>query len=188
MRRSLSILTLLLAVCSCDIINGIIHDDEVVARVGSRRLYRSQVEALIPPGTASADSANIALQYIHNWSMDLLYSDIAAQQLTKAELDVSEELEDYRNSLLKFRYEQRYINERLDTAVTREQIQEYYDSHEFANARFARNLYERTWSKGATRAALEGLPRLKLTKQDFLAASGEKEFGEKLQKETRIGF
>ncbi|MBO7548360.1 MAG: AAA family ATPase, partial [Clostridia bacterium] len=66
--------------------------------------------------------------------------------------------------------------------------QEYYDSHEFANARFVRNLYERTWSKGATRAALEGLPRLKLTKQDFLAASGEKEFGEKLQKETRIGF
>ena len=129
MRRTLSILTLLLAVCSCDFINGIIHDDEVVARVGSRRLYRSQVEALIPPGTASTDSANIALQYIHNWSMDLLYSDIAAQQLTKSELDVSEELEDYRNSLLKFRYEQRYINARLDTAVTREQIQEYYDSH-----------------------------------------------------------
>ena len=66
--------------------------------------------------------------------------------------------------------------------------QEYYDSHEFANARFVRNLYERTWSKGATRAALEGLPRLKLLKQDFIAASGEKEFGEKLQKETRIGF
>lgn len=129
MRKLLPILVLLLAVCSCEFINGIIHDDEVVARVGGRKLYRSQVEALVPPGATPEDSTNIALQYIHKWSMDLLYSDIAAQQLTKAEQDVSGELEDYRNSLLKFRYEQRYINERLDTAVTQEQIQTYYDSH-----------------------------------------------------------
>ena len=66
--------------------------------------------------------------------------------------------------------------------------QEYYDSREFANARFVRNLYERTWSKGAMRASLEGLSELKLLKQDFVAASGEKEFGEKLEKKNPIGF
>lgn len=130
MRKLFPILVLaVLAVSSCEFINSLIHDDEVVARVGKRKLYRSQVEALVPPGVSSADSTNIALQYIHNWAMDLLYSEVAAQQLTKAEQDVSGELEDYRNSLLKFRYEQRYINERLDTAVTPEQIRSYYDSH-----------------------------------------------------------
>ncbi len=66
--------------------------------------------------------------------------------------------------------------------------QEYMDSREFANARFVRNLYERTWSKCATRVTLDGQAELKLTKQDFIAASGEKEFCEKLQTEKHIGF
>ena len=65
---------------------------------------------------------------------------------------------------------------------------EYLNSREFANARFVRNLYERTWSKAALRASMEGLGTISLTRQDFLAASGEKEFGEKLDKEKRIGF
>jgi hypothetical protein len=38
------------------------------------------------------------------------------------------------------------------------------------------------------RASLEGLSELKLLKQDFVAASGEKEFGEKLEKKNPIGF
>ena len=130
MRKLLPILFLMvLAVSSCEFIGSLIHDDEVVARVGKHKLYRSQVEALIPPGVSAEDSTNLALHYINTWSMELLYSDIAAQQLSKSELDVSKELEDYRNSLLKFRYEQRYINDRLDTTVTAEQIQHYYDSH-----------------------------------------------------------
>ena len=39
------------------------------------------------------------------------------------------ELEDYRHSLLKYRYEQKYVNQRLDTAVTKSQIEKYYDDH-----------------------------------------------------------
>ena len=66
---------------------------------------------------------------------------------------------------------------------------EYIASREFANARFVRNLYERTWSKGALRAALSGSENFELTKEDLLAASAEKEFSEKLtQEKARIGF
>ena len=50
-------------------------------------------------------------------------------QLSKQEKDVTKELEDYRKALLRYRYEQRYINERLDTSLTKEEITEYYDSH-----------------------------------------------------------
>ncbi|MBR5941990.1 MAG: hypothetical protein IKZ81_01450, partial [Clostridia bacterium] len=65
---------------------------------------------------------------------------------------------------------------------------EYLKSREFVNARFVRNLYERTWSKGALRAALAGQTRIELCRDDFIAASGEKEFGEKLEQKKRIGF
>ena len=58
-----------------------------------------------------------------------MYLKIVEQQLSKAERDVTVELEDYRKSLLKYRYEQLYVNERLDTSVSHEHIEEYYLSH-----------------------------------------------------------
>ncbi|MCR5500697.1 MAG: AAA family ATPase [Acetatifactor sp.] len=66
--------------------------------------------------------------------------------------------------------------------------QEYMDSKEFANARFVRNLYERTWSKAALRCSLAGLRDITLAKEDFIAASGEKEFGEKIERKKVLGF
>ncbi|MBO7607454.1 MAG: hypothetical protein J6T28_07545 [Paludibacteraceae bacterium] len=65
----------------------------------------------------------------------------------------------------------------------------YVKSEEFANARFVRNLYERTWSKAAMRAQLSGAKKLILCKEDFLAASAEKEFEGKLAStRNRVGF
>lgn len=114
---------------SCELVSNIIHDDDVVARLGKRRLYRTELEQIIPSGVSPEDSAAFALQYINSWAIEKLYSDIAAQQLSKNELDVTQELEDYKSSLLKFRYEQRYLNERLDTVVSHAEIDGYYDAH-----------------------------------------------------------
>ena len=115
---------------SCEFVSGLIHDDEVVAKLGGRKLYRTELEAFIPKGMSAEDSTNLALQYINTWATEQLFSDIAQEQLSKEEQDVSEELEDYRRSLLKFRYEQRYVNERLDTLVQNAEIDEYYHSHQ----------------------------------------------------------
>jgi len=65
---------------------------------------------------------------------------------------------------------------------------EYMKSAEFANARFVRNLYERCWSKAAMRTSMSGIKDITLKKEDFLAASGEKEFSEKLAMKAKIGF
>ena len=83
----------------------------------------------VPDGTTPEDSVRIVMQYINLWASDQLFSDIAEAQLSKQEKDVTKELEDYRKALLRYRYEQRYINERLDTSLTKEEITEYYDSH-----------------------------------------------------------
>lgn len=65
---------------------------------------------------------------------------------------------------------------------------EYMQSAEFANARFVRNLYERCWSKAAMRTSMSGNRDITLKKEDFIAASSEKEFSEKLAIKSRIGF
>jgi len=127
--RILLILALAFSAGSCELLRSLIHDDEVVANLTGRKLYRSDIEAVVPAGIPSSDSASLAQQYIRAWAMDLLYSDVASIQLSKNEQDLTMEMEDYRRALLKYRYEQRYINERLDTAITDEQISEYYDTH-----------------------------------------------------------
>ena len=129
--RRISVITPLLALLlvSCNAISSLVHDDQVVASVGEAKLYKSEIERFIPNMIPAEDSARLAEQYINTWATDLLYLDVAESQLSKGELDVSAELENFRRSLLKYRYEQHYINDRLDTLVTDAQIQSYYEAH-----------------------------------------------------------
>ena len=129
MRRIFLFLLLSAALCSCNAISSLVHDDQVVAKVGKNKLYKSELERFIPNMIPAEDSIRLAEQYINTWAMDLLYLDVAEKELSKGELDVSADLEDFRRSLLKYRYEQRYINDRLDTLVTDEQIRQYYEAH-----------------------------------------------------------
>ena len=130
MRKLLILLAVSALFASCNAISSLVHDDQVVARVDDHKLYRSEVEQFIPNMIPAADSIRLAEQYINTWATDLLYLEVAEAQLSKEELDVSAELEDFRRSLLKYRYEQHYINDRLDTLVTDEQIRQYYQAHE----------------------------------------------------------
>ncbi len=72
--------------------------------------------------------------------------------------------------------------------------QEVLESESFSNARFVRNLYERTAAKAALRvqAQLGGRPLdaslITLTADDFRKAESAEEFKELLQKKTRLGF
>lgn len=123
------ILFVLPAVSSCRAISSFLTDSEVVAQVGTDKLYRSDLDKIIPKGMMPEDSVRMARQYIHTWASDQIFLKVAMEQLSKAERDVTLELEDYRKSLLKYRYEQLYVNERLDTSVTMENIEQYYESH-----------------------------------------------------------
>ena len=121
---------LLLTAVSCDMASSLVHDDQPVARVGKENLYRSEIEGRIPGMMSPEDSAGFAERYIRLWAMDRLYADVAEKQLSKSELDVSAELESYRRSLLRYRYEQHYLNDRLDTLISDRQISDYYEAHE----------------------------------------------------------
>jgi hypothetical protein len=114
---------------SCSGTSTLLHDGDVVARVGSHKLFKSELEAYIPDGTSTEDSTSLALQYINTWATNQLFLDMAQQKLSKSQKDVSAELDDYKTALLKYRYEQMYINERLDTSISQQEISEYYSAH-----------------------------------------------------------
>ncbi len=78
-----------------------------------------------------------------------------------------------------------------------EAVRAYFDalpdellaSKEFSNARFVRNLFERTWGKANMRARLHGGDNFALRREDFCLASGEREFSGMLKKKGKsVGF
>ena len=121
-----ALVLIILQATSCRLISAYIHDEEIVAEAAGRQLYRSELDAAIPSGLSVEDSTYLSRQYIMNWASNCIYQDAAERNLSDSEKNVEKELEDYRVSLLKYRYEKRYVNERLDTVVTDQEIQEYY--------------------------------------------------------------
>ena len=135
MRKWFFILAIALMGVSCKMFEGLsdmsaeLMRGEVVARVGRHRLHKSELEKFIPAGVSPEDSSGLAQSYIKAWAEELLMLEMAETQLSKQQKDVSAELEEYRRSLLKYRYEQLYINQRLDTLVTEEEISAYYKAN-----------------------------------------------------------
>ena len=114
---------------SCKAVSSFIHDGEVVAKYGKHKLFLSELQDFIPDGTSPGDSASLADQYIISWAKDKAFQDMAEESLSKEEKDVKAELEAYRKSLLRYRFEQHFIDERLDTVVSDAQAEAYYESH-----------------------------------------------------------
>ena len=114
---------------SCKAISDFLDDGEVVAKVGEARLLMEDLQKVIPNGISPEDSTLLARQYITTWALDHVYMEVAEKQLSAAELDVSQEVEAYRRSLLKYRYEQLYVNQRLDTLISEDQIREFYEKN-----------------------------------------------------------
>jgi len=127
----IAIFTVVLPILSsCRAISSFLTNDEIVAQVGLEKLYRSDIDEVVPKGLSPEDSVRLASRYINSWASEHVYLKVAQEQLSKSEMDVSKELEDYRRSLLKYRYEQLYVNERLDTTVTQDDIEEYYNANQ----------------------------------------------------------
>ncbi len=92
-------------------------------------LYKSDINKVLPPGASAADSALFVGQYINTWALKQLMLDVAERELPKSEKDVTDLLNEYRTQLLVFRYENKYIEERLDTVITEIEKRAYYTEH-----------------------------------------------------------
>ncbi len=122
------IIALALLLSSCKYF-GFISDKERVAQLYGKSIYKSDIAALIPPGTEASDSLAMIKQYVSSWAIKNLLAHKAEKELSKEDKDVRQELEDYRNSLLVFRFEQKYIEARLDTNINDDECREYYNNN-----------------------------------------------------------
>lgn len=124
-----ALIVLALLAVSCQWADRVLKGD-VVARVGQEVLYRSDLELIVPKNVKPEDSLALAEAYIQQWALRCLLLEQADSQLSDTEKDLSREIDEYRKSVLVYRYEQRFVEERLDTTVTSAEKEEYYHEHE----------------------------------------------------------
>lgn len=119
------LLVLFTAFQSC----SFLHDDVVVARAAGQELHRKDVVEQIPSGLSPQDSAAMAQAIIRSWAVARIVEKKTAEQLSEDDKDVKRELEEYKNALLRYRFEQKFIESHLDTIVTEQQILEHYEAN-----------------------------------------------------------
>jgi len=100
-----------------------------LAKVGDKYLYESDVEGLIPKGTRTKDSLLISHSYINKWVQTQLLLQEAENNLPPEKLNFDKQLQEYKNSLIIYYYETEYVKQHLDTLITDENINDYYQSH-----------------------------------------------------------
>lgn len=128
MYRVFIIITATLLICSCSFYESV-SKGEPVAQVGGVALYKSDIQKILPVGVSKEDSTLLVNNYIESWAKRVLLLMKAEEQLPEKDKDVAKLLEDYRTQLLVFRYENMFVNERLDTVVSQKEREEYYNLH-----------------------------------------------------------
>ena len=101
----------------------------MAAKVKEHLLYTDELVAAVPIGLTSEDSLNFVNGYIESWATQMLLIDKAELNLPAEEKNVEAQLEEYRRSLIIYKYQRQLIGQLLDTTVTEQQIEEYYNNN-----------------------------------------------------------
>src|SRR4030042_4092433 len=120
------ILFVILLSCKNDIR---LPEEKPVARVLDKTLTVADMQEIFPEGVSPEDSVQIAKNFIEKWVRQQLLLNKAELNLTEDEKDVKEQIENYRSSLLIYKYEQILMKQRLDTTIRSEEIEEYYNQN-----------------------------------------------------------
>jgi hypothetical protein len=89
-------------------------------------LYVSDLDEIITVTASDEDSIRISERYIKNWVHENVLLEQAELNLSEDQLDFEEKLNQYRNTLVIYAYEQALINEKLDTSVSLLSMSNYY--------------------------------------------------------------
>ncbi|MBQ4278754.1 MAG: hypothetical protein IJC16_02205 [Rikenellaceae bacterium] len=102
---------------------------EVLARVGDKTLYLSDVQSVAGAGVTPRDSVRLLESYVDLWVKTQLKVQRAEQLFSESQQDIEQMVEDYRNSLLTYKVDQYYVDRLLDTVFTADEISRYYAAH-----------------------------------------------------------
>jgi hypothetical protein len=100
-----------------------------LARVNDDFLYEDDLLGLIPDNITPQDSIVWVRNYVNRWVKSKLVIEKAEENLKPEQLNFKNQLEKYKASLITYKYESEYIKQNIDTAVSFNEIEKYYENH-----------------------------------------------------------
>lgn len=100
-----------------------------VARVYDNYLYQQDLEGILDDDVSAADSTSIINRYIDSWIRKQLLIAEAATQIDFDEAELERKILDYRYALMVYEFEKKYVNQRVETDVSEEEIKAYYQEN-----------------------------------------------------------
>lgn len=102
---------------------------KILATVYNYNLYESDLAEAVPAGLTTEDSTRRAESFINSWVREMLLLSKAENNLPANDPEMEKKLRAYKNSLIIYAYETELVHQKLDTVVTDEEIETYYNEH-----------------------------------------------------------
>lgn len=143
--------------------------DPIIAKVGDKVLFKSQLEDMIHEGVSAIDSAAIVDGYVHNWIIERLMIEEAEANIAVS-INLDKLVEDYRSSLLVYNYEKLIIDTQLDTFITNAEKISFYNSNknQFALSQPILKCIVAKFTKGQGKQISKALSKNDLTEAMFI--------------------
>lgn len=103
---------------------------EIVAIVNTEKLFRTDLKNILPNNISKEDSAVLVKGYINDWAIKQLLLQQAESNSSLEDVNnIKALVRDYKESLLINSYKERLIKQRLDTIITDEEVDVFYDNN-----------------------------------------------------------
>jgi hypothetical protein len=132
MGRVLFIISAFFLLCSCkDRLKGEEEttSEKIVAMAGDETLNLDEFRTGFVSTGIIKDSLYNAKKSIEKWATEALFYQEAKEQLEQEELDIEKQVDLYRQSLISYVYQTKLIEANLDTTISRDEIESYYNEH-----------------------------------------------------------
>jgi hypothetical protein len=100
-----------------------------IARVGNQYLYAEDFQYLFKDKEKIVDSAGVVKSFVDDWIRKKLLLETARKYLPAERQNLEQEVQDYRELLLIYLYEDELVKQKLDTTVTDAAIDSFYKSN-----------------------------------------------------------
>ena len=103
--------------------------NKLIVRLFEKKLYAEDIKLILPKNITKKDSEIFVKSYIEQWITNELILHQAENNLSEENKNIEKEIDEYRKNLLVYRYETELVHQKLDTAVSLQDIEAYYEQH-----------------------------------------------------------
>ncbi|HFS67049.1 MAG TPA: peptidyl-prolyl cis-trans isomerase [Flavobacteriia bacterium] len=128
--RNVFLFFLIISLTSCNYLSKVNNKEgKVIAKVGDTKLYKNDLINMLPKNLDKNDSILFAKKIINSWAKQELFFQNAKLNLSEEQNEIDQLVQKYKQDLVINKYKEALINKNLDTTITEENIENFYQEN-----------------------------------------------------------